>query len=143
MSATSTAPSGTAPAVGRGYLLAGLTLAVLAIALFIGQFAVLKRTGVPWYLPALTTVGALLVVLALAQRRSVTRVLALLVVAALAGLEWFFLASLTRLPEYAGPAQTGQPMPAFQTALADGTSFGDADLRDGKATVMVFFRGRW
>jgi hypothetical protein len=143
MSMTSSVPSTTASATGRGFLWAGLGLAVLAIALCVGQFMVLKQLVVPWYLPALTTAGALLLLVAALRRRSVTRIVAFVLIAALAGFEWHFLVNMTTLPEYAGPAKTGQPLPAFQTTLADGSSFSDDSLRDGVPTVMVFFRGRW
>jgi hypothetical protein len=141
--ATTTVPQIAAPAAGRGYLWGGLGLAVLAIVLCVVQFVVLRRLVAPWHLPALTTLGAVLLFVALAQRRSVTRIVVFALVAALAAFEWHFLMNLTALPGYTGPAQTGQPMPAFQTKLADGSAFSDSDLRDGVPTVMVFFRGRW
>jgi hypothetical protein len=143
MSTTSSVPSTTAPATGRGYFWAGLGLAVLAFALCVGQIMLLRRLVVPWYLPALTTLGAVLLLVAVARRWSITRVIALVLIAALAGLQWHFLLNMVNLPEYAGPARIGQPLPAFQTTLADGGSLSDVDLRDGDPTVMVFFRGRW
>jgi hypothetical protein len=143
MATTSTVPQSAAPAAGRGYLWGGLFLAVLAIALCVVQFMALRRLVVPWHLPALTTLGAVLLLVALTRRRSVTRIVAFVLIVALAAFEWHFLLNLTTLPGYTGPAQTGQPLPAFQTRLADGSSFSDSDLRDGVPTVMVFFRGRW
>jgi hypothetical protein len=127
---------------GRGYLWLGILLAVLAIGLTVLQYA-LRLLIMPWHLPILTTLGALLVVLALARRGSVTRVLVLLLVVALAGFEWWFVALASKLPSYQGPARAGEPAPAFQTTLADGSSFTEQDLRDGQPTVMTFFRGRW
>src|SRR4029079_11053980 len=97
----------------------------------------------PWQIPAVTTIGALLLVLSISHRRSVTRILAFVVIAALAGVEWFFMISLSRLPDYTGPARAGVEIPAFQTTLADGRSFTDRDLHDGTASVLTFFRGRW
>src|SRR5204863_7500966 len=95
------------------------------------QCFVLKRAGVPWYSPGLATLGAVLLVVALAQRRSIPRVIALLLITAFAGFQWIFLLSFTRLPAYDGPARAGKPIPAFSTTGADGTTFTDADLRDG------------
>lgn len=127
---------------GRGYFWAGLFACVLGIALTAAQFG-LKHLGVPWYSPALATLGALLLLVAVARRVTIPRVLGLLLVAALAGFQWYFLGSLMRLPAYEGPAQAGKPFPAFSATLADGRSFTDADLRNGSRHVMTFFRGRW
>lgn len=128
---------------GRGYLWAGIGLALLAITLWIGQYVLLKQLFVPWYVPAVTTLGALLLLASVIQRRGVIRILVLVLIAGLAGLEWFFIASFSRLPTYEGPAQAGAKLPAFQTTLADGKTFTNQDLHDGTKTVMVFFRGRW
>ena len=65
-----------------------------------------------------------------------------MLVAAFAGFQWYFLVSLMKLPDYAGPAQAGKQFPAFAATLADGRPFTDADLRDGAAR-HGFFRGRW
>jgi hypothetical protein len=129
--------------LGRGNLWAGIGVCVLAFALVAVQYAALKLLIEPWYFPALTTLGLLLVVLSLAKRRSVTRFIMLVLVAALAGFQWFFLISIAKLPTYAGPATAGAKMPAFQTAFADGRPFTDKDLQDGMPTVLTFFRGRW
>jgi hypothetical protein len=84
-----------------------------------------------------------LLLVAVVCRRTVPRWIALAVVAAFAGLQWYFLGVLMKLPDYTGPAKAGQPIPAFHTKLADGRSFTEDDLRDGSRHVMVFFRGRW
>ncbi len=47
------------------------------------------------------------------------------------------------LPPYAGPLAVGQPFPPFVTTLVDGSPLTQESLRDGRATVMVFFRGKW
>jgi hypothetical protein len=98
---------------------------------------------VPWYSPVLATVGAVLLLAAVAQRRSIPRILGLVLLTAFAGLEWYALGWLVKLPDYEGPARPGEPFPAFRTALADGRPFTDRDLRDGTRRVLVFFRGRW
>src|SRR5438270_828826 len=79
---------------------------------------------------------------ALSRRRTVWRVLVLLLVTLLAAGEWAFVLE-TRLPAYTGPVAEGRPFPAFKTARADGSPFTQEDLADGQKTVMVFFRGRW
>ena len=127
---------------GRAYFWAGLGLCLLGLALVMAQYH-LKLLIVPWYAPALTTLGALLLLGSVARRQSVIRVLALGLVAALAAFEWYFLVSLTRLPAYEGPARAGQKIPAFRTTLADGRPFTEQDLQDGTPSVLVFFRGRW
>jgi hypothetical protein len=127
---------------GGGYLWAGVAACLLGIALAAVQFS-LKQLFTPWYAPALATIGAVLLLVAVARRRTIIRVLALVVILAVAGLQWLVLGSLMKLPAYEGPARAGQPFPAFQTAFADGRTFTDADLRDGSRRCMVFFRGRW
>ncbi len=76
------------------------------------------------------------------RRRTITRTIALVVVAALAGFQWFFLGSLMKLPDYEGPAKAGERLPAFHTTLADGRTFTEHDLADGRFSVLAFFRGR-
>jgi hypothetical protein len=128
-------------ASGRRSLVLGLGLAVLGIIGYVVQLQ-LHRLTTPWYMPFLATLGALLVVNSLLQKRSVWRGLALLLVALLAGAEWLFLLTL-KLPEYAGPVAARKPFPAFATTRADGTPFTQRDLGGARADVMVFFRGRW
>jgi hypothetical protein len=127
---------------GRAYLWAGILACLLGPVLFVAQFR-LKHLATPWYSPVLATLGALLVIVALARRRSIPRVIALVLVAGFAGLQWYFLGVLFKLPAYEGPARAGQPIPAFSSTFADGRPFTDQDLRDGSRHVMVFFRGRW
>lgn len=127
----------------RGFLWGGLACVVVALALVFVQFVVLRWLTAPWHMPVLLTLGALFLGVAVAQRRSVIRVVLLVLVVALAAFQWFFMASMSRLPSYDGPAQAGQPMPAFQSTFADGRVFTEKDLQDGKRSIMVFFRGRW
>ena len=102
----------------------------------------LQRLMLPWYMPALALLGVVLVVMSLLQRRTLWRVLTLLVVVLLAGAE---LASLyeMRLPPYAGPIAVGRTFPAFEAKQADGTPFTQNDLTGDRHHVLVFFRGRW
>lgn len=127
---------------GRPYLWAGIAACLLGLVLAFIQFS-LKILSVPWYSPALATLGAFLVLVSLVRRRSIPRVLTLVLVTALVGFQWYALVSLMKLPAYEGPARAGQPFPAFHTAYADGRPFTDEDLRDGSRRVLVFFRGRW
>lgn len=141
--ATITSPPATERSRGRGLLWMGIGITVLSMALFFAQFFLLRRAFVPWYLPALTTVAALAVVVSVGRRGTVVRIIALLLIAALAGLEWYFVAVISKLPSYTGPAQAGKAFPDFATTLADGRSFTHKDLQDGTPSVMTFFRGRW
>ena len=127
---------------GRKHFWAGLGFAVLGIALCGVQYFALKETFVPWYWPAITTAGALLSLIAVLRRPSIVRIAALVLVTALAGFEWFFVASFSKLPPYTGTVQVGSPMPAFQTTLADGRPFTEADLQQAPSNVITFFRGR-
>jgi hypothetical protein len=101
-----------------------------------------QRLMMPWYVPLLATLGALLVAASLWQTRTVWRLLALLLVVLLAGAEWAFLLA-TRLPPYTGPVALGQPFPVFATVRADGTPFAQSDLQGSQNSVLVAFRGRW
>ncbi|HKB36578.1 MAG TPA: hypothetical protein VKD72_09000 [Gemmataceae bacterium] len=138
MSTTTT----TSPAVGRGLLWLGLGCAFLGL----GVYVLLLRAGrfdTPWYAPALATLGTGLVLMALWRRRSVWRILALVLVSLLAGGEWWFLEQ-SRLPAYSGPLADGTRFPEFRAARADdGKPFRRADLEGKQDTALVFFRGRW
>jgi hypothetical protein len=101
-----------------------------------------QRLLLPWYLPALTFLGVALVVMSLWRRRTVSRVIALLVVVLLAGAELALLSAL-RLPPYIGPIAVGRPFPAFEAKQAGGTLFNQNDLAGDQHHVLVFFRGRW
>jgi hypothetical protein len=134
---------------GRGYFWAGILACLVGLGAAVVQFTWLKHMSVPWYAPALATLGALLLVVAVASRLTITRVIALVLVVALAGFQWYVLVVAMKLPDYQGPAR-GDPFPAFSATLADSKSstddsrsFTDANLRDGSRRAMVFFRGRW
>jgi hypothetical protein len=128
-------------ASGRLLLFLGLALAVLGIAAYVAQIWA-KNLTAPWYVPAAATCGAVLLGASLWARRTVWRVLALLLVVLLAGAEWASLFGM-RLPAYTGPVAEGRPFPAFTTARADGAPFTQNDLAGDQKTVLVFFRGRW
>jgi hypothetical protein len=125
----------------RLFLALGLGVAFLGLIAYAVQVS-LHYLKTPWYVPGLATLGVLLVVVSLWHRRTVWRVLALVLVVLLAGAAWAFLL-LLRLPPYTGPVAEGQPFPAFATTRADGTAFTQRDLKGDQASVLVFFRGRW
>ena len=127
----------------RGRLLfwLGLLLAVLGIAAYIAQVSMARLT-VPWYMPIMATVGAVLVLISVWQRRSVFRIVVLVLITLLAGAEWAFLTAV-RLPAYAGPVAVGRPFPSFATLRSDGVALTQRDLEGDVDNVMVFFRGRW
>ncbi len=139
MTDTTSAP----PARSRGRLLmlAGLGLAVLGVAAYAIQLS-LGRLMMPWYMPAAAMLGVALVGASLWKRRTVWRVLALVMVVSLAGFEFVALSEL-RLPPYTGPIAVGRPFPAFEARRADGTTFTQDDLIGDQHQALVFFRGRW
>jgi hypothetical protein len=100
------------------------------------------RLKTPWYMPVLATLGVILVVSSLRQRRAVWRVLALVAVCLLAGAEWLFVLAGRQEP-YNGPVAVGKPIPAFTTFRNDGRPFTQDSLTGDQKNVLVFFRGRW
>jgi hypothetical protein len=122
----------------------GLLLFLLGPALVVLQFR-LHHLGMIWYVPGLATLGVLLMILSVRQRPGRWRTVGLGLAAVLCGLEWYVLAVETRTPAYTGPAKPEHELPVFSTTLADGKEFTNNDLKDkdGKRTVLVFFRGRW
>jgi len=126
---------------GRGFFWSGLALAVVGIVAYLAQFS-MRHLTTPWYMPVLSTIGVLLLLLAVLRRRTIWRILGLLLVVLLAGAQWALIFAMG-LPEYRGPAAVGKPFPAFATLRADGTKFTQAELGGTKNDVLVFFRGRW
>ena len=121
----------------------GIACAILGPVLYGMQLAI-GRMNVPWYAPALATLGVVLAFVALQRGGStVWRGLALVFVAALAGLQWWFLLSYVRLPAYTGPVAAGKAFPEFAAKRADGKPFTNTDLIGDPATALVFFRGHW
>ncbi len=115
-----------ARSAGRVSLLMGVAVAMLGVIAYGVQIAA-QRLFTPWYLPCTATVATPFLVIALWQRRSVWRVLALVLVAAICAAEWGMLVG-ARLPEYTGPVAVGQPFPTFATQRADGMAFTQRDL---------------
>jgi hypothetical protein len=95
-----------------------------------------------WYMSAAALLGVALVVASLWKRRAVWRVLALVVVMLLAGLELMALNEM-RPPPYTGPVAIGQPFPEFAARRPDGTPFTQNNLVGDQHHELVVFRGRW
>lgn len=118
-------------------------MAFALIPVFMLQVAWADGLVTPWYLPIGGTLAALAVLFAIGRPRRWWRVAIAGMCVALAAFEWFFLLSLTVLPQYNGPIAQGSSLPEFHAALADGTQI-DADyFRQQRPTALVFFQGRW
>jgi hypothetical protein len=128
---------------GRWWLWLGIGLFLLGLVFNFGQILLLKYLVTPWYLPIMATAGVLLVVVSFRQRPTWTRVIVCLLLVLLCAGEWYFILSLSRLPEYQGPVQVNRKLPEFTTSLADGRPFTEKDLQQGSPTVLVFYRGHW
>jgi hypothetical protein len=126
---------------GRLLVVAALALATLGVIGFVVQIAV-HPVLAPWYLPISASVGVVLLVVSLIRKRTAFRVLALVMMVLLAGVEWAMMWG-TRLPAYTGPVARGNAFPEFSTKRPDGTAFTQHDLKGEQDNVLVFFRGRW
>jgi cytochrome oxidase Cu insertion factor (SCO1/SenC/PrrC family) len=122
-------------------MLAGPGLALLGVAAYAVQLS-LGHLMLPWYMPAAAIVGVVLLAASLCKRRTIWRVLALVLVMLLAGFEIMALSAM-RLPPYTGPIAIGRSFPAFEARRADGTPFTQNDLIGDQHHAIVFFRGRW
>ncbi len=136
-------PRATSASTARGVYLLGILLAVGGLVIYGVQFGVLAILTVPWYAPALATIGVVLMIYAVVRRRTAMRIVGLVLVGILPAAELWYFASYSLLPEYNGPAIAGEPLPEFEIAWADGRPFDSADLSAGQPTVLTFFRGRW
>jgi hypothetical protein len=128
---------------GRSWLWLGVGLFLLGVVLFFVQAFLFKHLATPWYMPILFTVGALSALVSVRQRPTWIRVIALVVLALFSAFEWYFILSMSRLPEYNGPVQVDTKIPEFTTTFADGGPFTEKDLQKGTPTVLVFYRGHW
>jgi len=130
-----------APARRRPYFLLGMLIFFLGMIIYAVQIAT-KHLVAPWHVPILGTIGVLLMVVSVVQRRGVLRIIGLVLFVVMAGMEWFMMVGSTLAP-YTGPAKTGEKLPAFTATLAEGSPFTNSNLQEGKPTVLVFFRGHW
>jgi hypothetical protein len=131
-----------APQSPRWLMPLGLLIAFAALPVYAFRLSSGHLTT-PWYVPIAAMIGAAVVAYALLQRRTVLRVVALLLLSALAAFEWWFILGFAAQPPYGGPVAVGKTAPEFVAARADGATFGSADLKSGKDAILVFFRGRW
>jgi hypothetical protein len=128
---------------GRLWLWLGVGLFVLGFVIYFVQTFQFKHLVTPWYMPVLFTLGVLLALVSVLQRPTWTRIIAVVVLALLSAGEWYFILSMSRLPEYAGPVQVDKKIPEFTSTFADGTSFTQNDVQQGTPAVLVFYRGHW
>jgi len=128
---------------GRSWLWLGVGLFLLGLVFYFVQAFLFKHLVTPWYQAILATLGVLLALVSVRQRPTWTRVIALVLLALASAGEWYFILSISRLPEYKGPVQVDKKIPEFTTTLADGGSFTEKDLQKGTPTVLVFYRGHW
>jgi hypothetical protein len=135
-------PAGVRRHPGRLFLLLGMLLPFVGIAIYAFQVQA-KVLHTPLYIPILATAGLLLIILALVQSRSIVRWLAAVIFTAFAAMLWAVFGVLMNVPEYTGPVKPQQPFPNFSTTLADGSTFTQDNLKGSQNTIMVFFRGRW
>ena len=127
---------------GRTYLILGMIAAMLGPVIYAAQISS-NILSSPWHVPALATLGTVLVVISLAQRRTIWRFGAAGLTTLFAALAWLmFLVGLSA-PPYTGSVEVGRAFPEFETKLADGTGFSQVKLTGGQNTVLIFFRGRW
>jgi hypothetical protein len=131
-----------APARRRPYFLLGTLILFLGIIIYMVQVFAIKHLVEPWHVPILGTIGVLLMLVSVVQRPGIWRIIGLVIFVALAGFEWFIMLGSTLEP-YAGPAKTGDKLPAFSAKFADGSLFTTQSLEEGKDTVLVFNRGHW
>jgi hypothetical protein len=124
------------------FYLFGVLLFLIGPAIYFFQFRS-AHLVVPWYLPILASLGVGCIILSVMRRRSVLRIVGLVLLTALCGLEWYFLVVVAKNPDYQGPAQVGRPLPTFVTTRADGKPFSNKDLETGTSTALVFYRGHW
>src|SRR5215831_8509863 len=114
---------------GRLWLWLGVGLFLLGFVIFFVQTFLVKHLVTPWYVPILATAGVLLALVSVRQRPTWTRVIAFLGLVLLCAGGWYFILSLSRLPEYKGPVQADKKIPEFTTTFADGSSFTEKDLQ--------------
>ncbi len=126
----------------RPLFLGGLLLFLAGPALYAVQIS-LKHLWMAWYMPLLASLGVVLMIASVRQRRGVLRGTALAFFVLLCGGEWYLMLVAAKTPAYTGPAQPGSKLPPFAAVLADGTPFTNQDVEHEVRSVLVFNRGRW
>ena len=126
----------------RPLFIGGLLMFLAGPVLYAVQVA-LGHLWTAWYLPLLASLGVVLMIVSVRQRRSVWRGAALAFFALLCGGEWYLMLVASKTPVYTGPAQPGSKLPPFAAVLADGKPFTIHDVEQEIRSVLVFNRGRW
>ena len=129
------------PSAGRLYLFLGMLVAISGLVIYTIQMLA-KILSSPWYVPVLATLGVLLIAYSLVPRRTIWRWGAAGLFTLLAAGIWLMFLAMAA-PPYTGPVTVGRAFPNFETKLAGGNSFSQADLQGDQDTVLLFFRGRW
>ena len=139
---TAAASSHTRPRRGRLLLVLGILSAILGPVIYVVQFQNHNLSS-PWYVPALATLAVVLIAASLAQSRTIWRYVAAGLVALFATLVWLMYLVGMAAPPYTGSVEVGRAFPNFETKLAGGKGFSQADLTGDQNTILLFFRGRW
>jgi hypothetical protein len=139
---TATASIHTRPRNGRLSLILGILAAVLGPVVYVVQFQNHNLSS-PWYVPALATLAVVLIAVSLAQCRSIWRYAATGLATLFASLVWLIFLVGMAAPPYTGSVEVGRAFPNFETKLAGGKGFSQADLTGDQNTILLFFRGRW
>ncbi|MCE9525208.1 MAG: hypothetical protein K8R36_04050 [Planctomycetales bacterium] len=127
---------------GRIYLILGILSAVLGPVIYAVQFQNHVLSS-PWYVPALATFAVVLIAFSLAQSRTIWRYAAIGLATLFASLVWLIFLVGMAAPPYTGSVEVGRAFPNFETKLAGGEGFSQADLTGDQNTILLFFRGRW
>lgn len=125
------------------WFLVGVVLFLLGPILTFVQYGPLGRLTTPWQLPILATLGVVCMLLAVLQSGGVVRTAGFLLFAFVSGFVWFMLLVKVNTPNYTGPANPGSPVPVFAAKLADGSTFANTTLANGRSSVLLFYRGHW
>ena len=124
---------------GRLILWIGILAPFIGFGLYLLQVTAAKQLWMPWYAPILATLGTLLILLSLGRRFGIGRLIALLLVGAIAAGQWWFILVYARLPHETGMVVKDQPFPAFTaTRASDGSDFTQDSLKGKQNTVLVF-----
>lgn len=130
------------PSTGRFVMGLGVLAAVAGLAIYATLLLGAHLLHTPWYMLGFSALALALVLTAMRRKRSVWRLLVLLVLALLTCFEAWILFSYSQNPAYAGPAAGVRFPTDFTASLADGKPFTGTDLI-GRDTLLVFYRGHW
>jgi len=120
----------------------GILAAVMGPVVYVIQFQNHNLSS-PWYVPALATLAVVLIAGSLVQSRTILRYAATGLATLFASLVWLMFLVGMAAPPYTGSVEVGRAFPNFETKLAGGKGFSEADLTGDQNTILLFFRGRW